>query len=61
MNMIQIDGAAVTKTASGFFTAIIEGDWFKSAALAEKIQKVAGLKEIKIYEIMPGVQGIEVG
>jgi hypothetical protein len=61
MNTIQINNATVTKTTSGIFTAIIDGDWFNASELAQKIQKVAGLKPIRIYEIMPGVQGIEVG
>ena len=61
MTTIQINNATVTKTTSGIFTAIIEGDWFKAADLAQKIQKVAGPKPVRIYEIMAGVQGVEVG
>jgi hypothetical protein len=59
MNMIQIEGATITKTTSGIFTGIVEGDWFKAAKIAAKVQKVAGKKPVKIYKIMNDVYGFE--
>jgi hypothetical protein len=59
--MIRIDNAPVTKTESGVFLAIVDGTWFQAARVATKIQRVAGRKPVKIYRIMEGVFGVEVG
>jgi hypothetical protein len=61
MNMITINGATITKTTSGIITAIVDGDWFAAAEIAERIQKKVGMKPVKIYKIMQGVHGVEIG
>ena len=60
-NTVHINGAIITKTTDGIFYGMIEGTWFDAAALAEKIQKVAGMRRVKIYDLMPGWKAVEVG